>query len=115
MSLHVLHNPGTDHSTGFTRSQFQKLDQLYIYAASKKALTYRTVDCDFNEGLATYTYFQAHSHSPSLQFAIRKVGPRTTMFELYCHGKGRVMKSTVFERVFESLAAEVERLVSGHH
>ncbi|MBK9586422.1 MAG: hypothetical protein KA099_00475 [Alphaproteobacteria bacterium] len=115
MSLYVLNTPASEQSTGFTRSQFQKLDQLYMYAASKKALTYRTVDCDFNEGLATYTYFQAASHTPSLQFAIRKVGPRTTLFELYCQGKGRVMKSSVFERVFESLAAEVERLVSGGH
>ncbi|MCB1838745.1 MAG: hypothetical protein H6858_05560 [Rhodospirillales bacterium] len=115
MSLHVLHNPAGEQVTGFTRYQFQKLDQLYIYAQSKRVLMYRTVDCDFNEGLATYTYYQSVSAVPSLQFAIRKVGPRTTMFELYCQGKGRVLKSTLFERVFEQLQAEVDHMVSGAH
>lgn len=111
MSLHVLNTPAPEQKTGFTRAQFQKLDQLYIYAASRRVLSYRAVDCDFNVGLATYTYFQSASAPPTFQFAIRKVGPSTTMFELYCQGKGRVLKSTLFDRVFDALEAEVERVV----
>lgn len=113
MSLHVLNTPAAEQTTGFTRAQFQKLDQLYIYAASRRVLTHRTVDCDFNEGLATYTYFHAVSAPPAIQFAIRKVGPRTTMFELYCQGRGRVLKSTIFDRVYEALSEEVERVIGG--
>lgn len=111
MSLYVLNTPAAEQTTGFTRTQFQKLDQLYIYAASRRAILHRTVDCDFNAGLATYTYFQSASAPPAFQFAIRKVGPRTTMFELYCHGRGRVLKSTLFERVYEALSEEVERVI----
>lgn len=111
MSLHVLDTPISQQTTGFTRFQFQKLDQLFIYAASRRVLTHRAVDCDFNEGLATYTYYQSEAFAPAFQFAIRKVGPRTTMFELFCRGRGRVMKSTVFERVFDALSAEVDKII----
>ena len=100
------------HASGFTNSQFKKLDGLYLLASSAKPLTYRTVDCDFDEGVATYTYYKSQHFSPYLSFVIRRVGPRTTMYEVYLQDKGRIVKSGVFEKAFERLQAEVENLLS---
>ena len=100
------------HASGFTNSQFKKLDGLYLQASSVKTLTYRTVDCDFDEGIATYTYYKSQHFSPYLSFVIRRVGPRTTMYEVYLQDKGRIVKSGVFEKAFERLQAEVENLLS---
>ncbi len=110
MIFEVIDNASLTQPAGFTKGQFRKLDQLYSSAASEKTITYRTVDCDFDEGLATYTYYLSGHHTPYLQFVIRKVGPRTTMFELFKQGKGRVIKSGVFDRVFDRLRDEVEAL-----
>ena len=99
-----------DQSSGFTQSQFKQLDGLYLQAASQKTLTYRTVECDFDEGIASYTYYQSAQHQPYLQFIIRQVGPRTTMFEVFLQGKGRIAKSGLFERAFEKLAEEIRNL-----
>ncbi len=110
MTFEVIDNASFYQPAGFTKGQFRKLDQLYSSSASEKIITYRTVDCDFDEGLATYTYYLSGHHTPYLQFVIRKVGPRTTMFELYKHGRGRVVKSSVFDRVFDRLREEVESL-----
>ncbi len=108
MDFTVYTNPGADQPSGFTRYQFKKLDELYCRAAAAKTLTYRTVECDFDEGLASFTYYKNQSQSPYLQFLIRKVGPRTVMFELYKQGKGRIAKSGVFDRVVERLREEIE-------
>lgn len=100
------------HPSGFTNAQFKKLDGLYLQAAAERVLNYRTVDCDFDEGMATYTYYKAEKFNPYLQFVIRKVGPRTTMYEVYMEDKGRIAKSGVFEKAFERLREEVEKLLA---
>jgi len=41
---------------------------------------------------------------------IRRVGPRTTMYEVYLQDKGRIVKSGVFEKAFERLQVEVDNL-----
>lgn len=97
---------------GFSPQQFRKLDLLYCTAASDKVLTYRTVECDFDEGVASYTYYQSAQQSPYLQFVIRKIGPRATMFEVYKQGKGRIAKSGLFEKAYDVLAAEISDLIS---
>lgn len=112
MVFEVIHNPKFAQPAGFTQGQFRKLDQLYCLAASHKAITYRTVDCDFDEGVAQYTYYLAAQDTPYLQFVIRKVGPRTTMFEVFKQGKGRITKTGVFDRAFERLREEIDILIS---
>ena len=87
-----------DHPSGFTQSQFRRLDGLYIQAAGEKTITYRTVECDFDEGVASYTYYKTASQSPLFQFVIRRIGPRTTMYEVFANGKGRIAKSGIFDR-----------------
>lgn len=110
MVSEVIHNFSFNQPAGFTQSQFRKLDQLYCFAASQKTITYRSVDCDFDEGVANYTYYLANQHIPFLQFVIRKVGPRATMFEVYKQGKGRIVKSGMFDRAFQRLEDEVRAL-----
>lgn len=100
------------HPSGFTNAQFKKLDGLYLRTAAAHILTYRSVECDFDEGVASYTYYKSEHMSPFLQFVIRKVGPRTTMFELYLQDKGRIAKSGVFDKAFERLAEEIEKLLA---
>jgi hypothetical protein len=101
----------TSHPSGFTNAQFKQLDGLYLQAAAKGVLTYRTVDCDFDEGVATYTYYKSEGFKPHLQFVIRKVGPRTTMYEVYMQDKGRIAKSGIFQRAHERLHAEIMSLI----
>lgn len=97
--------------TGFTNGQFKKLDDLYCRAAAQKALNYRSVECDFDEGVASYTYYKTEGQKPLYQFFIRKVGPRSLMYEVYKNGTGRIAKSGVFERAFEKLREEIEGLI----
>ncbi len=110
MVFEVIHNPAFVQPAGFTQSQFRKLDQLYCSACVHKIFNYRTVDCDFDAGVASYTYYLSNQNIPYLQFIIRKVGPQTTMFEVYKQGKGRIAKSGVFDRAFEKLSLEVDAL-----
>jgi hypothetical protein len=110
MTFRVINNPSFDPKTGFTNAQFKKLDGLYLKAASEKTLTYRTVECDFDEGLASYTYYKVEGQTPYLQFIIRKVGPKTMMYEVFKHGKGRIKKSGVFEIAYKKLQEEIENL-----
>ncbi len=111
MVFEVITNPEFSQPAGFSQGQFRKLDQLYCSASLSRSLTHRAVDCDFDEGVVCYTYYQSTHHAPYLQFVIRKVGPRATMFELYKQGKGRIAKSGVFDRAYEKLKAEVELLL----
>lgn len=110
MTFEVIHNAHYVQPAGFTQGQFRKLDQLYISAMARKVISERTVDCDFDAGLATYTYYLSQHEIPFLQFVIRKVGPRDTMFELYKQGRGRIAKSGVFERSYERLCEEIDAL-----
>ena len=100
----------SSHPSGFTNAQFKKLDGLYLQACAVKTLTYRTVDCDFDEGIASYTYYKSEHFKPYLSFVIRRVGPRTTMYEVFMQDKGRIFKSGVFEKAFERLQSEIETL-----
>jgi hypothetical protein len=101
----------SSHPSGFTNFQFKQLDGLYLQSASKGALTYRTVECDFDEGVASYTYYKSEHFAPYLSFVIRRVGPRTSMYEVFMQDKGRIFKSGVFDRAFEKLKAEIEGLL----
>lgn len=110
MAFQIINNPKFLAKTGFTNAQFRKLDDLYCRAASVKVLNYRTVECDFDEGVASYTYHTSEHRPPVFQFVIRKVGPHTMMYELFKEGRGRIKKSGVFERAFEKLQNEIEDL-----
>lgn len=113
MSFTVIHNPAFDklEKSGFTRFQFQRLDALFLKATQAKVLMCRFVDCDFDEGVATFTYAKAENHPAMFQFVIRQVGPRQVMYELYQDGKGRAFKSGLFERVYEKLETEINALL----
>ena len=112
MSFEVINNPAQAARAGFTNSQFKRLDDLYCRAAAAKALVYRTVECDFDEGVASYTYYQSQDHAPTLQFVLRKVGPQSMMYEVFAAGKGRIAKSGIFEKAYDSLREEIEKLLA---
>ena len=57
MTFEIINNPAFLAKMGFTNAQFKKLDGLYLRAAGEKVLTYRAVDWDFDEGVASYTYY----------------------------------------------------------
>lgn len=114
MSFHVIHSLAEDHHSGFTQGQFRKLDQLYCVAAARGSLPHRTVECDFDQGIASYTYYIKDQSAPYLQFVIRRVGVRSTMFELFKAGKGRIEKSGLFERTYERLRQEIDLLDENH-
>jgi len=77
MAFTVITNERFAQVSGFSNKQFKKLDALYLKASAARTLNYRTVDCDFEEGVARYTYFKSEYDSPYLQFLIRRVGPQT--------------------------------------
>lgn len=110
MSSNVICTPSFSQPAGFSQAQFRKLDLLYCTAASYKVLTYRTVECDFDQGVASYTYYQSAHESPYLQFLIRKIGPRTTMFEVFKQGRGRIVKSGLFDKAYDVLVQEIDVL-----
>jgi hypothetical protein len=110
MVFEVITNPQYITKTGFTQGQFKRLDDLYCRSASAKILTYRTVECDFDEGVASYTYYKAQSETPYLQFILRRVGPKDMMYEVFKQGEGRIFKSGIFDRAYEKLAEEINSL-----
>lgn len=109
MDLTVIHNPnfGKFEKAGFTRFQFQLLDALYLRAVQARVLMSRFVDCDFEEGVAIFSYAKSDAHPPMFRFVIRQVGPRQVMYELYQQGKGRAFKSGLFDRVYERLETAI--------
>lgn len=111
MAFEVITNTAYSAKTGFTQGQFKRLDDLYCRSASAKTLTYRTVECDFDEGVASYTYYQSQSEKPYLQFILRRVGPKDMMYEVYKSGAGRIAKSGVFEKAYLHLREEIEALL----
>ena len=113
MNFTVIENPdfGRLQKAGFTKSQFQRLDALYLRAVQARVLNARAVEVDFEEGVATFTYAKTEHHPPMFQFVIRQVGPRQVMYELYQEGKGRAYKSGLFDRVYEKIAAEIAALL----
>jgi hypothetical protein len=111
MTFRVIDNPKFEPNSGFTNAQFKALDDLYCRAAAQKILLHRTVECDFEEGIARYTYFKSQHMAPVFEFVIRKVGPKTLMYETYAQGRGRIAKSGVFSLAFEKLRREIEALL----
>lgn len=110
MSNQIIQFSQDSKYAGFTQTQFRKLDQMYCYAVSQGWLHYRSIDCNFDEGIASYTYYLSAHNPPYLQFLIRKVGPKTTMYEIYKSKQGRILKSGLFERAFAELRYEIESL-----
>lgn len=97
-------------ASGFVNAQFRKLDALFSQAAAAGTLLHRTIDCDFDAGLASFAYCKSVNHAPLLSFHAVRKGPRMTMFELYRQNKGCITRSEVFERVYERLREEIEAL-----
>lgn len=113
MSFDVIDNPQFKEKarkSGFTNAEFKKLDSLYLQAASRKALNHRSVQCDFDEGIFEYSYYKSMQHPACLTFIIRRVGPRTNMYELWLQDRGKIMQSGLFDRVFDRLSGEIESL-----
>lgn len=114
MTLKVINNPDFEkfkaHS-GFKNHEFKRLASMFSIGASYKAIYDIAVDVDFDENVCTFTYFRSNSYVPYLQFLIRRVGPKTNMYELYKDGKGRIAKSGLFERTFEKLEEEIQTLI----
>lgn len=113
MSFNVIDNPHFKEKAqkaGFSNVQFKKLDALYLQAASIKTLTHRSVDCDFDEGIFEYSYHKSQQHTAIFRFVIRRVGPRTNMYELWHHSKGKIMQSGLFDRVYNRLREEIKPL-----
>lgn len=108
MTFQVIENPNHTTIAGFTAAQFRKLDALYINAMRDGILNYRTVECDFDKGVASYTYYKSQHHAPYLQFIIRKVGPHSMHYELFKMEKGCIEKSSLFERTYDKLRQELE-------
>lgn len=111
MSHNVISVLGSTAPAGMSPSQFKRIDGVFCLAASAKALSYRAVDCDFDEGVMTITLAKSEHHPAYLSFVSRKVGPKTTMYELYKDGKGRIEKSALFDRVFTRFQKEVEAVI----
>ncbi len=110
MVFEVITNPSFQTKTGFTQVQFKKLDDLYCRAASEKTLNFRTVECDFEEGVASYTYYTTKEQPPLIQFVLRRVGPKTMMYEVFKQGSGCIAKSGVFETAYLRLKKEIEQI-----
>ena len=113
MSFQVIDNPdyiSKNKHSGFTNCQFKKLDALFLKFASSKVLNYRSVECNFDEGVFEYHYHKTKHHSALFSFIIRRVGPRTTMYEVWTSDKGRVFKSGLFDRSLKKLEDELSLL-----
>lgn len=113
MSFDVIDNPRFKEKirkSGFSNAQFKKLDGLYLQAAARKILNHRTVQCDFDEGIFEYNYYKSPQHPACFRFVIRRVGPRTDMYELWQQDKGKIMQSGLFERVHDRLSEELSAL-----
>lgn len=110
MAFTVITNPSHGGQSGFTPAQFRKLDDLYCRAAARKILNYRTVECDFEAGIASYTYYISEGRPPLLKFVIARVGPKDMLYEVYAQDKGRLFKSGLFDRAWERLRDEIESL-----
>ena len=111
MSDNVISVLSTNAPSGISNSQFRRIDQVYGLAVSKNVLTYRSVQCDFDKGEMTIALAKSPNHGPIISFVANKVGPKTTMYELYMEKKGRIAKSALFDRVFERYRDEVEHLI----
>lgn len=113
MNFRVIENPNFKKlaKAGFTNAQFKKLDGLFLLAAAQKIINHRTVDVDFDEGIAEFTYHKSENHPWLFRFVIQKVGPHTMMYELWTPKKGRIVKSGLFDRAYNRLKTEIEELL----
>lgn len=115
MNNQVINYPGSRKICGFTNVQFRKLDGIFCRTASLGILNFRTVDCDFEKGVASFTFSKSEWHRPYISFIIRRQGggSRKVMYELYKERSGCIMKSGLFERAFDRLNSEIRALESG--
>lgn len=113
MSENIINGPFSQKTekAGFTNHQFKRLDALFLMAAAHKVLIYRAVDCDFDEGVAQFSYYKGERQPYLLRFVIRQVGPRTNMYEIWTREKGRIFKSGLFDRAYERLAADIQAMI----
>lgn len=111
MSDNVISVLNTNAPSGLSNSQFRRIDQVYSLAASRNLLPYRSVNCDFDKGVMTICLSKSAHHTAFLSFIAVKVGPQTTIYELYREGKGRIARSALFDRVFEKYRDEVGDLL----
>ncbi|MDP7142219.1 MAG: hypothetical protein QF692_07665 [Alphaproteobacteria bacterium] len=114
MSFKVIDNPQfakKNAKAGFKNHEFKKLAGLFSHGATHRVLYDIAVDVDFDEGLATFTYYRSNAYIPFLTFIVRQVGPRTMMYEVWKDEKGRITKSGMFERAFEKLEIEINDLI----
>lgn len=113
MVFQVIDNPDFGKFSaraGFKNAEFRLLAGLFSRAASAKALLDMAVDIDFDEGTCTISYYKTR-YEPYLNFVVRHVGPKTTMYEVYKAEKGQLVKSGLFQRAYERLAEEVDALM----
>ncbi len=116
MTFTVIENPEflkARRYSGFSNSEFRRLAGLYSRAAAVKALFDIAVDVNFDENICTFTYFRSHSRHPYLQLVIQRVGPQTDMYEVYKEGRGRLLRSGLFSRAYDSLENEIDSLIAG--
>ena len=115
MSFRVINNPDylkSNNQTGFKNHEFKKLSGLFSRGASAKVIYDIGVDVNFEESICNFVYYRSSTYIPYVHFIIRQVGPRTTMYEVWKEGKGRIAKSGLFARAFERLEKEVEELIN---
>lgn len=114
MSFQVIDNPNFykfKENAGFKNHEFKQLAALFSRGASHKVFYDMGVDVDFEDAVCTFVYYRSNSYIPHLQFIIRQVGPRTTMYEVWKDGKGRIAKSGLFSRAYDKLNIELEKLI----
>lgn len=100
--------------SGFSNRQFRRLDALFLEAVQDKTLMHRAVSCDFDKGVARFTFHKTEHQPPVLEFRAVRAGPRHTLFELYKREGGLIARSALFDRVYDRLEEEI-RVLGPHH
>lgn len=114
MSFQVIDNPDYlkfKDKSGFKNHEFKQLAALFSRGASHKIMYDMGVDVDFEDSVCTFVYYRSSAYIPYLQFIVRQVGPRTTMYEVWKEGKGRIAKSGMFSRAYDKLEQEIQDLI----
>ena len=114
MVFDIIDNPDYQkfaRRSGFRPHEFKRLAGLFSRGASAKALYDMAVDVDMDQGVCAFSYVRA-AHAPAyLTFIVRHVGPKTDMYEVWLEGRGRILKSGLFDRAYERLEQEVMALM----
>jgi hypothetical protein len=113
MTFTVIDNESLHQFTrrsGFRNAEFKRLAGLFSRSSLRKLVYDMAVDVDMEEGVCQFSYFRTPNSPAYLTFIVRHVGPRANMYELWCHGRGRIEKSGLFDRTFERLEQEIDAL-----